>query len=93
MSTLEGSSVEKKELIPLNQMEFFTEALRVQKTVIHNEYDTRGNQNEHNKNHGGLFRRTLVVPIITNDMITAIVGVGGKYSAIDFTDDGKALIK
>ncbi len=87
MSTLEGSSVEKKELIPLNQMEFFTEALRVQKTVIHNEYDTRGNQNEHNKNHGGPFRRTLVVPIITNDMITAIVGVGGKYSAYDDDDE------
>jgi two-component system cell cycle sensor histidine kinase/response regulator CckA len=69
-----------------NQTDFLIEALRMQKTVIHNDFDPieiRWQRSDHDSE----FMKTLVVPIMKGDMVTAIVGVGGKSFSYDEHDE------
>ncbi len=70
----------------LNQIKHFVEVLRAQRTVVHNECNTSEIVISRPDNHSK-FRRTLVVPVIKGDMVTAIVGVGGKSACYDEYDE------
>ncbi len=70
----------------LNQKELFVEVLRSQRTMIHNECNSAANNCNKPDDHSK-FMRTLVVPILRGDMVTAIVGVGGKSSNYDDYDE------
>ncbi len=70
----------------LNPATLFVEALRAQKTVIHNECNTAGSDNERPDNLSESMR-TLVVPIMNGEKVTAIIGVGGKSSFYDGDDE------
>ena len=70
----------------LNPTGLFVEALRAQKTVIHNECNTADRESDRHGNHSESVR-TLVVPIMNGEMVTAIIGVGGKSSLYDGDDE------
>jgi len=70
----------------LNQVELFVEALRAQSSVIHNECSCVESIINRPDIHSK-FRRTLVVPIFKGEMVTAIIGVGGKSSNYDKYDE------
>ncbi|MEI8187024.1 MAG: ATP-binding protein [Chlorobiaceae bacterium] len=79
---IEVLSTNSDSFCPLNQKGYFIEVLKAQGTVIHNEIDTIEIYSD--------FRRTLVVPIMNGEMVTAIIGVGGKSSFYG-EDDEKEL--
>ena len=69
-----------------NQTSFLVEALRVRKAMIHNDDDPVeicSNRSDNNSE----FSRTLVIPIMKGQMVTGILGVGGKSSSYDEHDE------
>ncbi len=86
-TVLQVLSADSGKLSPLTHTGLFVEAIKAQKTLINNECDPvsgmpRNQQDSHSEN-----RRTLVVPLIKDEVVTAIVGVGGKSSFYDEDDE------
>jgi len=62
---------------PVKKAGVWTECIGVKKPVIHNDYKSLPNKKGMPKGHAEVVRE-LVVPVIRNDKIVAILGVGNK---------------
>ena len=81
-----GCLGENGEIYSFDQAEYLTEALRCQKTVIHNDDDSAKKHRSRSGNYPEI-RRTLVVSIMKDGMVTAIFGVGGNSHFYDEYDN------
>ena len=86
-TVLQVLSADSGKLSPLTHTGLLVEALRAQRTLINNECDTASGMHRNQQDKHSEFRRTLVVPIIKDEVVTAIVGVGGKSSFYDEDDE------
>lgn len=62
---------------PLSQAGVWTDCIRERRAIIHNDYATLPNRRGMPEGHASVIRE-LVVPVMRNDRIVAILGVGNK---------------
>ncbi|MCX6178169.1 MAG: PAS domain S-box protein [Chlorobiales bacterium] len=70
---------------PLDKAGVWADAVRERKVVIHNDYASLKNRKGMPKGHAEI-RRELVLPIIRNERIVAIMGIGNKPTDYDDND-------
>jgi len=75
---------------PIRQAGVWVECLHSRKAVIHNDYPSMPNKKGLPPGHAPVYRE-LVVPIIKNDSILAILGVGNKKD--EYTEKDAALLQ
>jgi len=69
---------------PVDQAGVWTEAIHARQPVIHNDYQSLPNRKGLPEGHADLVRE-LVVPVLRQETIVAILGIGNK--AADYTQD------
>lgn len=62
---------------PLNRAGVWAEAVRQRHSLIHNDYEVLPHKNGLPEGHGRLVRE-MVIPILRNEKIVAVIGVGNK---------------
>jgi PAS domain S-box-containing protein len=62
---------------PVEQAGVWADALRQRRSVIHNEYESLSGRKEMPEGHARVTRE-MVIPVIRNDRIVAVIGVGNK---------------
>jgi len=73
----------KGEHYPLDRAGVWADCIRDKKALIHNSYESLSNRRGLPPGHAAL-QRELVVPIVRNDLIVAVLGVGNKTT--DYTE-------
>lgn len=71
--------------LPVDQAGLWAEAVRLRRAIIHNDYKSRRDRKELPEGHANLVRE-MIIPIIRNERIVAVLGVGNKeedYTAQD----------
>jgi diguanylate cyclase (GGDEF)-like protein/PAS domain S-box-containing protein len=75
---------------PLESAGVWADAVRFRKTVVHNDYATMEGKKGLPKGHAPLTRE-LVCPIIVNECVVAVMGVGNK--SIDYSKQDEEVIE
>jgi len=70
---------------PLNHAGVWADALREQKAIIHNDYSSLESRKGMPEGHAAI-EREIVIPIMWNQKIVAIMGVGNKQTNYDNND-------
>ena len=75
---------------PIKQAGVWVDCVRLQKPVIHNDYESLPKKKGLPPGHAPLIRE-LTVPILRNDKVVAIIGVGNKPQ--DYTDQDITVLQ
>jgi two-component system cell cycle sensor histidine kinase/response regulator CckA len=68
---------------PIDEAGVWADAARLKKPIVHNDYPSLKSKHGMPEGHANVVRE-LVVPVIRNDKVVAILGVGNK--PVDYTD-------
>ena len=83
--TLKHCQVAVDDHYPMDQAGVWADSARLRRPVIHNDYQSLPNKKGYPEGHSHLIRH-MSVPVIDNDRVMLIVGVGNKSSDYDEAD-------
>jgi len=90
MCTIEAQQAAKGQHYPLDQAGVWADCVRQRQPLIHNDYASLPDKKGLPKGHAPLLRE-LVVPILRDDKVTAVLGVGNKST--DYTPEDLQVVE
>lgn len=90
MCTIEAQQAARGQHYPLDQAGVWADCVRQRQPVIHNDYASLPDKKGLPQGHAPLLRE-LVVPILRDDKVTAVLGVGNKST--DYTPEDLQVVE